>query len=443
MYRSMLTCLILLTSVVIWWLLGRWVPGESERFYLLVPPVFLVLFRIRSPAGWSGLKPHLSLGVRYVAILFLCVILYSGFMLLSFHDFSVSSPDVFWKWAAEVFVGVYFLLAVSLVLMMVLFLLRQLTHVVDRLLCGPLPAEERKWPPRRARWLDLLPLTLLVPVALPYLIATMYIHRIKLPNAEPERLLGDRTYEAAEFRTVDGLTLRGWFIPANDNTVDRTLLICHGLAINRSPTLYHLPVADAMNAHVLTFDFRGHGDSDGHTITLGHGETLDVLAAVDYLRSRRPEQCRELFGLGISMGTSGLILAAAEVEPPFQGLIIDSGYASAVELTDYVVGNFPSVVRPFLTGPGVPLASLEAGCWLPAVRPIDRIGHVRAPVLFIHARGDGVIPVTHGQRLYEQAIEPKELWIAETEQHSAAFAAAPSEYLRRVRQLVDGRLAAR
>jgi len=220
-------------------------------------------------------------------------------------------------------------------------------------------------------------------------------------------------------------------------------VICHGIAVNRSTTLYHLPVADALNAHVLAFDFRGHGDSDGHTVTLGHRETLDVLAAVDYLRTHRPQQCRELFGMGVSMGTSGLIRAAAEIDPPFQGLVIDSGYASAVELTDYVVGEFPPVVRPFLTVPGVPLASLEAGCWLPDVRPIDRISHVRAPVLFIHARGDHIIPVSHGERLFAEAVEPKELWIADTEFHTAAFAVARSDYLRRVRQLVDRRSAAR
>src|SRR5207247_312527 len=123
-----------------------------------------------------GLKPHLSLACRYLAILFLCVILYSGCILLTLHDWSITSPDIYGQWAAEVFVGVYFLLAVSMVLAMVLFLLRQLTFALDRLLWGSLPAEERKWPPRRALLLDLVPLILLVPVALPYLIATMYIH---------------------------------------------------------------------------------------------------------------------------------------------------------------------------------------------------------------------------------------------------------------------------
>jgi alpha/beta superfamily hydrolase len=49
---------------------------------------------------------------------------------------------------------------------------------------------------------------------------------------------------------------------------------------------------DALAANVLLFDFRSHGDSDGHTISLGRHERLDVLAAVHYLRAQRAEQAR-------------------------------------------------------------------------------------------------------------------------------------------------------
>ena len=73
---------------------------------------------------------------------------------------------------------------------------------------------------------------------------------------------------------------------------------------------------NALAANVLLFDFRGHGDSDGHTVSLGRHERLDVLAAVHYLRPQRAEQARMAMGLGISMGASALTHAAAEIEPP-------------------------------------------------------------------------------------------------------------------------------
>ena len=69
----------------------------------------------------------------------------------------------------------------------------------------------------------------------------------------------------------------------------------------------------ACAANVLLFDFRGHGESDGHTVRFGAGERRDVLAAVAYLRERRPGQARQVVGLGVSMGAATLTLAAAEV----------------------------------------------------------------------------------------------------------------------------------
>ena len=73
---------------------------------------------------------------------------------------------------------------------------------------------------------------------------------------------------------------------------------------------------NALADNAVMFDFRGHGDSDGHTISLGRHERLDVLAAVHYLRAQRAEQARPVMGLGISMGASAPTHAAAEIEPP-------------------------------------------------------------------------------------------------------------------------------
>src|SRR5262249_41498850 len=157
--------------------------------------------------------------------------------------------------------------------------------------------------------------------------------------------------------SADGVRLRGWFIPAATRS-ERTVLFCHGIGANRSQVLYYLKVADALGANVLAYDSRGHGDSDGHTVTMGHKEKDDVLTALAYLRNERPAQARQVIGLGVSMGTSGLIGAAAEVEPPLAGLIVDSGFAAVVEVTDGVLRGVPAELRSLLTVPGVPLASL-------------------------------------------------------------------------------------
>jgi len=103
------------------------------------------------------------------------------------------------------------------------------------------------------------------------------------------------------------------------------------------------------------------------------------------------------------MGSAALLRAAAELERPLDAVIVDSGFASALDLTDSILAAFPAPLRPCLTLPGVPLASLHAGCWLPEVRPEDRIGLIRAPVLIVHSRRDALIPFAHGLRLHERA----------------------------------------
>src|SRR5262249_23127655 len=157
------------------------------------------------------------------------------------------------------------------------------------------------------------------------------------PIADPATACPGRTFEPVAFVTADDFTLRGWFVPAAEGPSSRTLVICHGLGAHRSLFLPYPAVGGALQIDVLLFDFRGHGDSDGHTVGRGCDERLDVLAAVSYVRTERPGQAEEVLGLGISMGSSGLIYAAAEVDPPLDGVIVDSGFASASDLTDSVL----------------------------------------------------------------------------------------------------------
>lgn len=430
MQRTIYFLGVFLAAGLAWWLLGRWVPGRSERFYLVVLPGMLAVFAGLSPNGWRGLRKQLRPAGVYFAGLVVFGTIYG---LVMSYLVTPSSPVSIWQRIPlrELLVLVYFLAAIKLLLSLPYLCLQRTVRRIDDYWLGP-PAPGQL--PRRGHGLlpQVLPSLILFPLILPYVLAALQVHRYKVPNLiTPEDQL-QRTYEDVSFQTADGLTIRGWFIPSRQSSSPRTLLICHGVGANRSNFLSFELVADALQAHVLMFDFRGHGDSDGHTVSFGHREQLDVQSAVDYLRTHRPGQCRELIGLGISLGSSALVRAAVETEPPFDALIIDSGFTAAVDMTDGVLRIFPPLVRPLLAAPGIPLASLEAGCRLTEVRAIDQIQDVRAPVLFIHARGDDMIPVEHGRRLYERAVEPKRLWISPAEGHGGSLAEATHDYLRTV-----------
>jgi hypothetical protein len=91
-------------------------------------------------------------------------------------------------------------------------------------------------------------------------------------------------YEDVAFSTADGLTLRGWFIPAERPDAPAILYAPATAHDQRSGLSLVLPFHEA-GYHVLLFSYRGHALSDGHRwgFTYGDAESKDVDAAVQFL----------------------------------------------------------------------------------------------------------------------------------------------------------------
>src|SRR5205085_1587590 len=121
----------------------------------------------------------------------------------------------------EVLVAVYFVVALTLVLMLPLSVLRLL---VSWSRARPLPLSEAKTPfGRRAQVRQALLEVPLILAMVPFMLAALQIHRLKVPNPVTPRELAGRVYENAAFQAADGLTLRGWFLPAAEPS-SRTVL---------------------------------------------------------------------------------------------------------------------------------------------------------------------------------------------------------------------------
>ena len=379
--RLLLTLAALVLSVGVWFLLGLWLPGGSERFYLLFPLAALVVYLAAVPDGKKHLQAQFVPMLVYVGILTLLCTIYN------FYLAAMIVPDGSGQWfhgvqLTQILIPAYFFSAVSLLVILPLRLLRRGVCWLDERWFGPISEAQRGKLPRTLIR-EFMPALVTVPLLLPYFMGVVYVHRFKVPNSSNPQQVLHRPYEDVAFTTADGMHIRGWFMPAAQ-TSERTLVICHGLGANRSNFLSYCEVGDALHANVLMFDFRGHGDSDGHTVTFGYYERFDVLAALDYLRKERPEQAREVYGLGISMGSSALLQAAAEASPPFDGIIVDSAFASATELTDNILAEFPAALpvhgRVRRAAPVPPRGLLVTG------RDPDRIGRPQPGAGAFHSR---------------------------------------------------------
>jgi uncharacterized protein len=254
-------------------------------------------------------------------------------------------------------------------------------------------------------------------------------------------------YERVAFQTADGLTLRGWFIPAapaerpsgasQSSGCNATIVVGHGYPFDKANILSHaLFLHDRFN--LLLIDFRYFGESDGFYTTAGLIETRDVEASVAYLKERTDVDLQRIGAMGFSMSAAAFILAR---HPNIRAIVADSSYAS---LEDLVGRQFF-----FLSGPTkwplVALTKLYArlllGVDVEMAAPARTVREITAPLLLIHGEADSQIPLEHARQIYANADPVRtELWIVPGADHGQAHAIEGPRYEVRIRTFFERHL---
>ncbi|GIN20835.1 alpha/beta hydrolase [Siminovitchia fordii] len=249
-------------------------------------------------------------------------------------------------------------------------------------------------------------------------------------------------YKDIEFMSKDEQTkLSGWVLEP-EVPVKMNLVFAHGYKGNRyEENIPFLPLASNLLAdgyRVIMFDFRYAGESEGEMTTVGVKEKLDLLGAIDWTTAHYQEPVGLL---GISMGASTSILAAAESEDVV-AVVADSPFS---DLHDYLKVNMP-VWTDLPNFPFTPLIlsiiPMMADIDLEEASPISVVDKVSPrPVLFIHNKGDGSIPYTESEMMAKKDPENFALWLTEGEGHVKSFEQNSEEYVEKVKGFFDGALA--
>jgi alpha-beta hydrolase superfamily lysophospholipase len=233
------------------------------------------------------------------------------------------------------------------------------------------------------------------------------------------------SYEEVAFPSRDGLTLRGWFIPAEKPR--GTIVFCHGHGGSMDPDIEYAPAFHDSGYNVLMFDFRGHGRSEGRRVSMGYYERLDLLGAVDYLGRRGIDRVGVL---GFSMGGAVAISTAPQSEA-IRAVISDGAFA---KLESAIASgarerSLPGWIAVWASPLMICLASLRLGAWLPRADPIRWVGKIAPRALFIiHGGLDPYVSLAEVQELYAKANEPKQLWIVPEAGHRTVDKCCPDEY---------------
>lgn len=145
---------------------------------------------------------------------------------------------------------------------------------------------------------------------------------------------------------------------------------------------------------------RGHGESPYKNISMGWGDSSDIVAWVNNITENDKKAKIVLFG--VSMGANAVTLAAAEDLPENVRLVIsDSCYTSLEDLTKEYVKNETPFSAFLTTGFMSAFAKNKIGVSFKNADTIKKVGEIELPIMFINGESDTVVPPLVSKKLYE------------------------------------------
>lgn len=245
-------------------------------------------------------------------------------------------------------------------------------------------------------------------------------------------------YDDVSVMTRDGLRLVGWYVPSRNGAL---VIAQHGYKSQRGEMLNEAALLHRHGYGVLITSLRAHDMSDGDLITFGKHEMED-LGAWHQFATTLPEVDDGRIGiLGNSLGGTLAIEFAART-PAIRAVAANSAFSSLEDTLETSV-RFFSGLPPF---PFVPLitfwAEREADIRVSSVNAMHWIARLSPrPVLLMQGGTDVVISIASGDRLFQAAGHPKELWFEPQVGHAGFDRALPGEYEKRVVGFFDRYLA--
>lgn len=231
---------------------------------------------------------------------------------------------------------------------------------------------------------------------------------VYFPSKYPEGFWESQSQVGATdvwLNTADGVRIHAWRVGQGDGLVT---LFFHGNAGNVTDREAHFQEITAAGSSILMPDYRGYGKSAGRPTEQGLYRDAD--AAYDFLLKAgyRPGQ---IVIHGESLGSAVAVNLAARRE--CAGLVLEAPFTSARDVARTVLPVLgPMVVWGFDSR--------------------EKIGRVRAPMLFLQGDRDEIIPLRLGQALYAAAPEPKSFWVVPGAGHNDIVETAGAAYSKRL-----------
>ena len=291
--------------------------------------------------------------------------------------------------------------------------------------------------PRLRRWLIFAVVACVCWLLASFGVAYRLTRRPRPLFAEPAPSVAWGPLEAHRITTSDGQQLGAWYAEGEDDAP--SVLLLHGNRGSRWNCLSRASLlATEGGCPVLLVSLRAHGDSTGRVNDMGYSARRDVVAAVEFLRRRRPG--KPVIILGVSLGAAAAIFAADELGGRVRGYILESPYQ---DLKTAVRHRTEAYLPPVLDRVAYLGLRIAAPVILPefeaisTVRAIDRIP-ADVPVLILSGSDDPLARPAEAFALHDRVRSHGRVEVFQGGRHNDLFAIDPSRYGRMVLDFCAG-----
>jgi uncharacterized protein len=217
---------------------------------------------------------------------------------------------------------------------------------------------------------------------------------------------------------LDGGEIDAWFL-AQDDRSRPVIIVLSGHNGNKSELLGVSSALFRDGFSCVLFDYRGTGQSTGNVITLGHNETDDARAVLDRTVEEFPGAPIGI--IGYSMGGSVAINLASR-DDRIGAVVADSAFATQYSVLAHHVHRFTRLRPEPILATAAPMFRRKHQKGYDDFAPADVVHQISPrPLLIIHPGDDIMVPMSEAMQLWENAREPKELWIVEGVGHCGAY----------------------
>ena len=235
----------------------------------------------------------------------------------------------------------------------------------------------------------------------------------------------DLPIESLTLESESGARIATWQIKSSNSK--GTVLLLHPLRGSRNSMLHHAYLFHGAGYSVVSIDMQAHGESRGSSITMGHLESKDVVAALDHIQKTFPDD--KVVVVGNSLGGAAALLAdMSDVD----AVVLESVYPS---ITQAISNRVSSRIGP-LSYVATPLLTLQLkprlGVSPDELMPINGIRELDCPVLILAGQHDPYTTIQESQEMFDAAQEPKQMEVFERAKHKDLFKYAPEFYEEKV-----------